>query len=42
VATADVTVLADSEQFARLNADYEQRYGFHDADHYLYKARRRG
>ena len=30
--------LADNEQLASINADYEQRYGFHDAENYLYKA----
>jgi Fe-S cluster assembly protein SufB len=28
----------EHEQLAGINADYEQRYGFHDAEHYLYKA----
>src|SRR5690348_7639801 len=30
--------LTENEQLAAINADYEQRYGFHDAEHYLYKA----
>jgi Fe-S cluster assembly protein SufB len=38
VATAQATVLAENEQLAGINADYEQRYGFHDAENYLYKA----
>jgi len=43
VATPEVTepeagVLTENEQLARINADYEQRYGFHDAENYLYKA----
>jgi Fe-S cluster assembly protein SufB len=38
VATADATVLTENEQLAGINADYEQRYGFHDAENYLYKA----
>src|SRR5436190_12637213 len=38
VATAEATILTENEQLAGINADYEQRYGFHDAEHYLYKA----
>jgi hypothetical protein len=38
VATAEATVLTENEQLAGINADYEQRYGFHDAENYLYKA----
>ena len=30
--------LSDNEQIAAINADYEERYGFHDAENYLYKA----
>ena len=30
--------LTENEQLAAINADYEQRYGFHDAENYLYKA----
>ena len=30
--------MTEAEQLAGINADYEQRYGFHDAEHYLYKA----
>ena len=30
--------LTENEQLAAINADYEQRYGFRDAEHYLYKA----
>ena len=30
--------LTGNEGLARINADYEQRYGFHDAENYLYKA----
>ena len=33
-----VPVLTENEQLAGINADYEERYGFHDAEHYLYKA----
>src|SRR5438045_9608313 len=29
--------LTDNEQLSRINADYEERYGFHDAENYLYK-----
>ena len=28
----------ENEQLAQINADYEERYGFHDAENYLYKA----
>jgi Fe-S cluster assembly protein SufB len=38
MATAEATVLTQNEQPAGINADYEQRYGFHDAENYLYKA----
>ena len=38
MATADATILTENEQLAGINADYEQRYGFHDAENYLYKA----
>jgi hypothetical protein len=38
VATAETTILTENEQLAGINADYEQRFGFHDAEHYLYKA----
>ena len=30
--------LSENEQLAGINADYEERYGFHDAENYLYKA----
>src|SRR5437588_953996 len=30
--------LTENEQLAAINADYDQRYGFHDAENYLYKA----
>jgi Fe-S cluster assembly protein SufB len=40
VATPKATILTENEQLAGINADYEQRYGFHDAEHYLYKAPR--
>ena len=30
--------LSGNEELARINADYEQRYGFRDAENYLYKA----
>jgi len=35
VASAEATVLTENEQLASINADYEQRYGFHDAENYL-------
>src|ERR1700684_154257 len=30
--------LTENEQLSRINADYTERYGFHDAENYLYKA----
>src|SRR5436309_6730771 len=30
--------LTKNEQLAQINADYTERYGFHDAENYLYKA----
>src|SRR6201988_3470672 len=30
--------LTENEQLARINPDYTERYGFHDAENYLYKA----
>src|SRR5213595_2268836 len=36
--TAAPQTLTENQQLARINADYEQRYGFHDAENYLYKA----
>jgi Fe-S cluster assembly protein SufB len=30
--------LSENEQLSRINADYDERYGFHDAENYLYKA----
>jgi Fe-S cluster assembly protein SufB len=30
--------LVENEALARINADYDERYGFHDAENYLYKA----
>ena len=38
MATSEATILTENEQLAGINADYEQRYGFHDAENYLYKA----
>jgi Fe-S cluster assembly protein SufB len=38
VATGEAAVLTGNDQLAGINADYEQRYGFHDAENYLYKA----
>jgi Fe-S cluster assembly protein SufB len=36
--TPAVPVLTENEQLAQINSDYTERYGFHDAEHYLYKA----
>src|SRR3984885_5298119 len=33
-----VPPLTTNEQLAGINADYTERYGFHDAENYLYKA----
>jgi Fe-S cluster assembly protein SufB len=30
--------LTENEQLGQINADYTERYGFHDAENYLYKA----
>jgi Fe-S cluster assembly protein SufB len=30
--------LTENEKLAKINADYDERYGFHDAENYLYKA----
>ncbi|MDE3134452.1 MAG: Fe-S cluster assembly protein SufB, partial [Acidobacteriota bacterium] len=30
--------MTENEQLAKINADYDERYGFHDAENYLYKA----
>ena len=38
MATPDAAILTEAHELAGINADYEQRYGFHDAEHYLYKA----
>ena len=34
----EAPVLTENEQLAQINADYAERYGFHDAENYLYKA----
>ena len=34
----DAPVLTENEQLRGINADYTERYGFHDAENYLYKA----
>ena len=31
-------VLAEQQSLKGINADYEERFGFHDAENYLYKA----
>ena len=38
MATPETQVLTENEQLAQINSDYEERYGFHDAENYLYKA----
>ena len=38
MATPEATILTENEQLAGINSDYEQRYGFHDAENCLYKA----
>jgi Fe-S cluster assembly protein SufB len=38
MATTETKVLTENEQLAGINADYTERYGFHDAENYLYKA----
>src|ERR1700733_436144 len=38
MAPAEAATLTENAQLAGINADYEERYGFHDAEHYLYKA----
>ena len=43
MATTDPTIthvpeLTENEQLATINSDYDERYGFHDAENYLFKA----
>ena len=38
MATPEATILTANERLAGINDDYEERYGFHDAENYLYKA----
>src|ERR1700684_2582578 len=41
MATTDpniTTELTENEQLATINSDYDERYGFHDAENYLFKA----
>ena len=38
MAIPETPVLTENQQLAGINADYEERYGFHDAENYLYKA----
>jgi Fe-S cluster assembly protein SufB len=38
MATPETEVLTENQQLAGINADYTERYGFHDAENYLYKA----
>ena len=35
---AQAAALSENEQLAKINSDYDERYGFHDAENYLYKA----
>ena len=32
--TPETPALTENEQLAQINADYEERYGFHDAENY--------
>ena len=34
----DIPALTENEQLRGINSDYTERYGFHDAENYLYKA----
>src|ERR1700756_2015398 len=36
--TDDKLELTENEKLAGINSDYDARYGFHDAENYLYKA----
>jgi Fe-S cluster assembly protein SufB len=36
--TKAAETLTENEELGRINADYTERYGFHDAENYLYKA----
>jgi Fe-S cluster assembly protein SufB len=36
--TPQTPELTENEQLAQINADYAERFGFHDAENYLYKA----
>ncbi len=36
--TSEAPALTENEQLARINTDYAERFGFHDAENYLYKA----
>jgi Fe-S cluster assembly protein SufB len=38
LSTAAPVVLTENERLGQINADYTERYGFHDAENYLYKA----
>src|SRR5581483_5771596 len=38
MATPGRTVPTESDRLRGINGDYEERYGFHDAENYLYKA----
>ena len=38
MATPEAEILTENEQLSQINADYEERYGFKDAENYLYKA----
>ena len=36
--TPGTPILTENEQLANINSDYTEKYGFHDAENYLYKA----
>jgi len=36
--TPQTPILSENDKLRGINADYEERYGFHDAENYLYKA----
>jgi Fe-S cluster assembly protein SufB len=37
-ATPVAPILTENDALRGINADYTERYGFHDAENYLYKA----
>ena len=38
MATPETTPITENEALKHINADYTERYGFHDAENYLFKA----